>query len=141
MTIIEDHDQYTISKTDDGALLFDWKSISGLNATDFASGINRFATQCEAERPSRAVIDARQLDQTSQAAKWLRNQEAIEGLDAYQAWWEREIIPLYNAAGIDALTVATGDPNAPGEIPAPEQARFAVAYLTDVDSARTWQPA
>lgn len=139
MTTIDDHDQYTIARVGDAVLLA-WKETPGLSADDFASGITRFATHCEQGKPTRAVIDARRLDQTSQATSWLRNQETVDGLDPYQTWWEREIDPRYNAAGIDSMAVATGDPNAPGQIPSPTSAHFAVAYLSDLDAARTWQP-
>jgi len=139
MTVIENHPQFTISSAETEVLL-DWKSTSGLSATDFAEGIAKFATHCTIAKPARAVIDARKLDQSSEAVSWLRAQRAVDGLDSYESWWAAEIVPLYNRAEIASLTVATGDPNAPGEIPAPEGAGFAIGYFGDLDTARTWTP-
>ena len=141
MTVVEDHANYTISTSTDGtSVLVDWKPVNGLTAADFAASITSFATHCQTRRPFRAVIDARQLDQSSQATAWLRAQIDVEDLEPYQTWWETMIVPLYNDAAIGSLTVATGDPNAPGQIPTPDAAKFAVVYFTDLETARTWQP-
>lgn len=139
--VLADHAQYRIVRSlDEGSLLFDWKAAPGLSAADFAAGIAAFAKQCEAEKPKRAVIDARQLDQGSGAMRWLRGQSDTHP-EPYAPWWLREIVPLYHAAGIASLTVATGDPNAPGAIEVPDGVTFAVGYFTDLETAMTWAPA
>jgi hypothetical protein len=136
---IKEHDHYTISISGDGkTMLFTWKQIPGLSAESFADGITDFATQCATHQPSRAVIDARQLDQESQAVNWLRGRTQVDGLDAYDAWWVKSIVPLYHDARIASLTVATGDPEAPGEIPTPPGVNFRMGYFFDVDAASSW---
>ena len=138
-TVIKEHEQYNISLSGDHkTMLFSWNRIPGLTARDFAYGITDFASQCASHQPSRVVIDARQLDQESQAVHWLRGHARVEGLDAYDPWWMRTAVPLYHDAGIGSLTVATGDPNAPGEIPTPDGAHFQMGYFTDVDAASNW---
>lgn len=137
--VIKEHEQYSISLSGDGTtMLFNWNQIPGLTAQNFADGITEFATQCATHQPSRAVIDARRLDQESQAVKWLRGQTQVDGVDAYDPWWVQTIVPLYHDAGITSLAVATGDPDSPGEIPAPPKVNFQIGYFADVDSASTW---
>jgi len=138
-SVIDEHQQYIISLSDDGStMLFNWNHLSGLSALDFAQGIMNFASRCETHRPARAVIDARQLDQTSEAVNWLRAKVEVEGLDDYEPWWAESVLPLYHDAGITSLTVATGDPNAPGEVPSPPGVRFKMGYFFDLDQARNW---
>lgn len=138
-TVIKEHEQYSISLSGDReTLLFSWNHIPGLTARDFANGITDFASLCVSLHPSRAVFDARQLDQESQAIHWLDGRGPVEGFDAYDTWWVRTVVPLYNEAGIGSLTVATGDPNAPGEIPTRDGAHFQMGYFTDVVAASNW---
>jgi len=136
---IIEHDHYTISLSDDGTMmLFDWIQNSGLSALDFAQGITDFAGQCVAHQPARAVVDARHLDQESEAFSWLRGQIQIDGLDAYDPWWMQTIVPLYHDAGIAAMAVATGDPTAPGEVPTPPEVNFQIGYFPDLESASSF---
>ena len=138
--VLDEHTQYRIIHSpDESVLLFDWKPTPGLAAADFAQGITAFAEQCRRHNPQRAVIDAQQLDQQSSAVKWLRGQGDLNGED-YRTWWAREIVPRYQEAKIAVLTVATGDPNAPGRIPSPDGAGFAIGYFTDLKQAMNWAP-
>ncbi|MDA7948407.1 MAG: hypothetical protein MPJ78_13140 [Hyphomicrobiaceae bacterium] len=85
---------------DRDAVLLDWKHIQGLSPADFRNGILDFARQCAARAPVRAVIDATKLDFGSPAIAWLQGQK-VEGEDEdYDAWWMREIVPLYDQANI-----------------------------------------
>jgi hypothetical protein len=138
---IADTPNYTLSFTEDGdAIVLKWKHVAGLSAGDFRAGIDRFAHQCRARRATRAVIDAAQLDQSSPAIGWLRGQDVQGEREDYISWWVREIVPLYNDAGIASLTVGTGDPGAPGELnELPPSVRFRVAYLPDLESALNWR--
>jgi hypothetical protein len=134
--IVKEHDHYSISLSNDGTmLLFDWSQTRGLSALDFSQGITDFARQCITHVPARAVIDARHLDQESEAFSWLRGQTQVEGLDAHDPWWMQTIVPLYHDAGIAALAVATGDPTAPGLVPTPPEVNFQIGYFPDVESA------
>ncbi len=130
------HPQYSIHPVPGAdALRLDWNAVPGLSAPDFARGIVAFADACGTHRPRLAVIDARGLDPDSPAVAWLRGQARIEGLDAYDPWWSAEVVPRYHAAGIASLAVATGDPAAPGALPAREGVRFAIGYFPDVEAA------
>ena len=127
--VLEDHRQYRIIRPSEGAMMMlAWKAVRGLAAQDFAQGISVFAELCRRDRPTRAVIDARQLDQESPAVRWLRGEGEVDG-EAYPQWWRRAVVPLYCEAGISTLTVATGDPNAPGRIASPEGVEFAIGYF------------
>ncbi len=53
----------------------------------------------------------------------------------------REIVPVYHEAGIASLAVATGDPNAPGELAdIPPGVNFRMGYFPDLASAMRWKP-
>lgn len=135
-----EHPHYTIESIGAAkALLFSWKPAPGLSARDFAAGIAEFADQCKAQHPTKAVIDARNLDQSSEAFQWLRGHVEPTDLDAYDPWWFKEIVPLYHDAGIASLAVATGDPNAPGELAeVPPGVKFKMGYFHDLDHALGW---
>lgn len=136
---ITEHDNYSISLSEEGTtMLFSWKRTPGLSAQAFADGITDFATQCVAHHPSRAVIDARQLDPDSEGVGWLRGRAEIDDLDAYEPWWVEMIVPRYHDASITSLAVATGDPNAPGEVQTSEAVDFRMGYFNDVESASAW---
>ncbi len=130
---IEDNGQYTISQSGSD-LVFTWKYVAGLSIKDMASGIKSFATHCKSLKPHRAVIDARQLDPKSPGLGWVSGQQKFEEQEEYKPWWLREIIPLYNEAGISSLAVATGNPQAPGETETPG-AKFKMGYLNSLDDA------
>ncbi len=136
---ITEHDHYSNSLSEDGiAMLLSWNRSPGLSAQAFADGIIDFATQCVAHHPSRAVIDARQLDPDSEGVAWLRGKSEVDGLAAYEPWWAETIVPLYHDAGISSLAVATGDPNAPGEVSTAPEIKFLMGYFDDVEAASTW---
>lgn len=139
---IFENNQYSfVLSEDQQALLFDWKHVKGLSAQDFRKGIADFAGQCKKHKPARAVIDATQLDQTSPAVAWLRAKNADTNEEAYGQWWAREIVPVYHAAGVSSLAVATGDPNAPGELTnLPPEVHFKVGYFPDLETALQWRP-
>ncbi len=142
------HAQYSIVQQDGinpneaaaGAqtLMMTWVHEPGLSAYEFAAGIRQFARQCAELHPERAVIDARQLDQSCEGVTWLRGQADVDGLADYEPWWAQTAVPLYREAGISWLVVATGDPNAPGEIPAPPKVSFRIGYVTDLEQALAW---
>ncbi|MFV1999026.1 MAG: hypothetical protein ACC654_01525 [Acidimicrobiia bacterium] len=137
--VIKELEHYSISLSRDGTtMLFGWNDTRGLSALKFADGITDFAASCVTHQPTRAVIDARQLDQGSEAFSWLRGQTQVDGLDAYDPWWLQTIVPLYHDAHIAALAVATGDPTAPGEVPTPPEVNFKIGYFADVESASTF---
>ncbi len=141
MNPIAETAQYSFSQADNTeALLFTWKPTNGLGAQDFRAGIAAFADLCKTRRPTRAVIDARALDQASPAVAWLRGHDDGTEAETYNAWWLREIVPAYHAAGIASMAVATGDPNAPGEIPSPApEVHFKIGYFPDLDTASAWR--
>ena len=137
---IEENSQYKINQSvDNSELSFNWDHVEGLSINDFKKGIAQFATQCEANKPNRAVIDARNLDQHSPAIAWLSGQEKFADEEDYMPWWIREVVPNYNDAKITSLAVATGNPQAPGELKemAPEVG-FKVGYFNSLDDARNW---
>jgi len=137
-TTMVDHAQYDISQSGTD-LLFTWKHIEGLSVDDMANGITEFANQCKAIKPGRAVIDARQLDPNCAALAWVSGQKIDENQGEYNAWWLREIVPLYNAAGISGLAVATGNSQAPGELPqVPAGVEFNMGYFNGFDDAMIW---
>lgn len=139
---IAQNEQYSfVANEDDTALLFDWKHVPGLSVRDFQKGIAEFAALCRARSPRHPVIDASALDQGSAAVAWLRGQDGATGDDLYVAWWMREIVPVYHEAGIASLAVATGDPNAPGELAdIPPGVNFRMGYFPDLASAIRWKP-
>ena len=141
--LVEQTAQYAFIAIEDGTgLLFDWKHVQGLGIADFQRGIAAFAAQCRARRPAHPVIDASRLDQGSPAVAWLRGQTDGSDEEPYAAWWMREIVPVYHTAGIASLAVATGDPNAPGELEnLPPGVKFKVGYFPDLEAAMRWQPA
>ncbi|MFV1991357.1 MAG: hypothetical protein ACC652_11530 [Acidimicrobiales bacterium] len=139
-TLIEDHEQYSIELTEDrDTLTFSWKFVAGLSAEHFADGIVRFADQCNAHKPTRAAIVAMALDPDSPAMGWLRSAEKVDGREEYDPWWAREIVPVYHEAGIAGLGVATGDPNAPGEVETPPGVNFKMGYFNDLAAVLAWQ--
>lgn len=142
-TIIEENDQYRfILSEDNSVLMFDWKHIKGLVVENFQSGIIEFAAQCKLHKPTRAVIDAVELDQNSPAVAWLRGKNTDKAKDDYQTWWAREIVPMYHDSGIVSLAVGTGDPSAPGELPeTPPEINFKIGYFTNFESAMQWKVA
>lgn len=140
MIVENSHYSFVLSE-DKQALLFNWKRVEGLSVPDFRKGIAEFAGQCKKHKPTRAVIDATKLDQGSPAVAWLRAQNADTGEEAYVKWWAREIVPVYHDAGISGLAVATGDPNAPGELAnIPPGVKFKVGYFPDLETTLQWKP-
>ncbi len=139
---LERNEAYGFNLTEDGkVLLFTWYHVPGLSVALFQSGITDFARRCKAHKPSYAVINASALDQNSPAVAWLRSHAAESEVEDYNSWWGREIVPLYHDAGITGLAVATGDPNAPGELPGlPPELRFKVGYFPDLETSLAWQP-
>ncbi len=124
-----------------GQMVHTWNLIPGLAASDFARGIEAFARTCADMRPRLAVIDAEALDPESPAVAWLRGQRPAGTTEDYQTWWARIIVPIYNGAGVDALVVGTGDPNAPGELTdLPPAVAFRVVYLPSTKEALDWRP-
>ena len=127
---------YTLPNTK--ILLMDWHYFEGLSTKIFRDAISEFAELCMEHGPKKAVIDATELDPKSPAVNWLRGDNANEE-QAYGDWWLSRIAPKYRQANIDVLAVATGDPNAPGEIDAyGPNLGFKVAYLNDLDDAMNW---
>jgi len=141
-TLIEDTNKCRFSQSLDAQmLLLEWKTVPGLLVEDFADGISQLAEHCQDHKPSHVVIDARKLDQDSAAVAWLRGEGSDANGDSYQTWWMRDIVPAYNTAGIISLAVATGDPNAPGELPEiPPGVDFRIGYYHDLASAVDWRP-
>ena len=140
-TVLADHNQYRIVLApDQNALLFEWKRVEGMGLQDFRSGVAEFAGLCKTRQPTRALIDARQLDPSGTALAWVSGRETPAGEEEYMTWWSREIVPVYHEAGISSLAVATGDPNAPGELPhLPSGGNFKMGYFSDLESALGWQ--
>lgn len=137
--MLTDTTAYTFEMVpDQDALLFSWKPVAGLKAALFRTAISEFAHLCLKHRPVRGVIDAQQLDQDSSAFAWLRGSTEDE-VEPYDEWWEREIFPLYIQAGLEKLAVATGDPNAPGEVPVPpNDAALRMGYFHQLKHAYAW---
>jgi len=53
----------------------------------------------------------------------------------------REIVQVYNDAGVVSLAVATGNPQAPGELPqVPPGDEFKIGYFNGLDDATGWKP-
>lgn len=139
--LIANNEQYRfVQSADTKTLLFEWKHIAGLKTHDFRNGIAAFAEHCKVHEAAYAAIDASLLDQDSPAVAWLRGQDVAEETEDYQTWWRRDIVPIYNDAGVVALAVGTGDPNAPGELPAVQGVGFKIGYFPDIDAALGWQP-
>ena len=140
--LVEDNKQYSFVLDDSvKTLLFDWKFVEGLSAADFRAGIVRFADLCKVHRPLHAVINAVELDQESPAVEWLRSQDSTAGETDYITWWALQIVPVYNDAGIKSLAVATGDPEAPGELSnLPKDVQFKVGYFPDLETSIGWRP-
>ena len=135
---IEDNAQYGVQEAG-ASLVFTWHPIAGLSIADMADGVRAFAELCERRRPEIAVIDARGLDQGSPGFLWVSGQKEFEGQEAYMAWWGREILPIYNRAGVSALAVATGNPEAPGALPeSPPGAKFRMGYFNGLEAASTF---
>ena len=115
--IVEDVAQYrTVLTEDEKALVLSWKHVAELSIEDFRMGVIRFASQCKTHKPARAVIDARKLDPAGDSLAWVSGQKKFTNEEEYAPWWTREIVPIYHEAGIASLAVATGNPNAPGEL-------------------------
>lgn len=137
---ISEHAHYRIIQSNDGAeLFFDWKNIPGISIADFKSGVAEFARQCEVHKPKSAVIDATKLDQSSPAVAWVTGRQKFANEEDYMPWWVRDIIPKYNNAGIGTLAVATGNPNASGEVSEqPPGFNFRMGYFKDLGGAKQW---
>lgn len=139
--LIEENDHYSITLDEENeALVFSWKHVAALSIQDMQNGIAEFAGQCRTQRPAHAVIDARKLDADSPARAWVSSQKTFPGQEEYGPWWVREIVPVYCDASIASLAVATGDPNAPGEITGvPPGVTFKMGFFPDLDAAMRWQ--
>ena len=140
--IVQDNELNRVTLTEDKqALLFVWKHVSGLTLLDFKDGIAQFAAGlCKTYKPARAIFDARLLDSSGDPFAWVTGQKKFEGEEEYNTWWMREIVPIYNEAGISSLSVATGDPNAPGELKnMSEQVHFKVGYFEGIETAMEWK--
>ena len=140
---LEDNEAYQFELSEDlKTLMFTWKRVEGLSVAVFQKAILEFAQLCRTHGPAYAVIDATALDQASPAVTWLRSQDSAQEREDYNSWWMRFIVPLYRDAGIASLAVATGDPNAPGELPGlPPAVSFKVGYFPDLETSLAWQPA
>ena len=140
-TVLEDNDRYRIVlASDQSYLLLDWKQRAGLGLEDFRKGVAEFAGRCKTHRPTRALIDASQLDPSGTAVGWVSGRETPSGEEEYLTWWVREIVPVYHDAGISSLAVAIGDPNAPGALSdLPPGVSFRIGYFPDLGSAKEWQ--
>lgn len=138
--LLEDNGHYEFVLAEDrNTLLFGWKYVEGLSTEDFRRGISEFAERCRTHKPARAAIDARALDQRSPAMSWLRAQDTDTREEPYTDWWAREIMPVFHDAGISSLAVATGDPNAPGELTQrPPGVKFRIGYFPDLESTLLW---
>jgi len=138
-TVLDNGDQYRIVlASDEKTVLFDWKNVEGIGVQEFGKGIAAFAGQCRTHRPTRAVIDARKLDRNSDALSWVSGQATPPGEEKYETWWAREIVPVYHEAGIAGLAVATGDPDAPGEVDTPPGVKFKMGYFAGLEDALDW---
>ena len=122
-----------------GVVLLAWRAVPGLGIDAFRQALTAFAEQCGRHRPRQALIDASRLDPDCPALRWVRGDS--DNPEAYAAWWAREMVPAYNAAGFAALAVATGNPNAPGPVDVPEEATFKMGYFNDLDAASDWAAA
>ena len=140
--LLDENDAYSFVLSEDKqVLLFNWKHVKGLSVQIFQKGISEFAGQCKTHKPAHAVIDASALDQGSPAVAWLRSQSTDTDAEEYMTWWAREIVPVYHDAGISSVAVATGDPNAPGELSSlPPEVNFKMGYFPDLESSLGWQP-
>lgn len=137
---IKENEFYAINLNDSiSALKLAWKENSQLDITEFKKGIIAFAESNSTHKPQRAFIDASQLNPNGNPVGWVSGQKEIEGVEEYNSWWGREIAPILNESQILGLAVATGNPNAPGEIPSPEVANFKIAYFTDFDQLLAWE--
>lgn len=137
---IQDNEFYAIKLNENlSALKLAWKQNNKLDIMKFKEGIKVFAESNKTHKPKRAVIDARQLDPNGDPFGWVSGQTEIQGIESYYPWWEREVAPILNESQISGLGVATGDPNAPGEIPSPEVANFKIAYFTNFDQVLAWE--
>lgn len=139
-TVIADKQNFRLILVEnEDTIEFLWKRNDQLSATEFQQGILSFAQQCQHYAPNHALIDATLLDPQSQAIMWLRDQIEDQTIENYDQWWNREIVPLYHKAKITHLAIGTGDPNAPGELPAmAPDIRFRMGYFPDLSSARSW---
>ncbi|MBI3524716.1 MAG: hypothetical protein HY066_09335 [Betaproteobacteria bacterium] len=139
---IKESDQYTVVKSGDGSeLCFTWSHTEGLGLGDFKKGIIEFVNQCKTHRPIHAVFDARRLDKDSPAFGWVSGQQKFEGEEEYMSWWTREVAPGYNSSKIATLGIATGNPEAPGEIPKPPPGvDFKLGYFNSLEDVRNWSP-
>lgn len=139
--VVEDIEQYSVVLAEDKkTLLLNWKRVTGLSIEDFRMGVVRFADQCKTHKPIRAVIDARKLDPGEDPVAWVSGQKKFTNEEEYAQWWTREIVPIYHEAGIASLSVATGNPNAPGELAeVPPGVNFKIGYFDDLESAMQWE--
>ena len=137
--ILANETAYYFEKTENNdTLLFSWKPNVTVDVAQFRMAISEFAQLCLKHRPQRGVIDAQQLDQTGTGFAWLRGSKEGQP-DSYDEWWAREILPVYVQAGLAKLAVATGDPNAPGEVPIPDTSgAFRMGYFFGLDDAHAW---
>ena len=137
--IIANETAYRFEMLDDrNTLLFSWKPLRGVDPALFRKAISEFAQLCKEHRPARGVIDAQALDQSSSAFAWLRGAEEGQS-ETYDDWWARDILPVYVQAELKKLAVATGNPDAPGEIPVPDNAGvFRMGYFYSLEDALSW---
>ncbi len=136
---VDEHKYYNCVLTDGGKLLLlNWKKVEILSTKEFRDAVEAFAGHCKIQKPTRAIIDARGIDPNSAALGWVSGQESDSEAEEYMAWWAREVMPTYNDSGISSLAVATGNPKAPGETPAPPSASFKTGYFDDLESAMSW---
>jgi len=137
---IQDNDFFVIKLNESiSALKLLWKKNDKLDINTFKKGIVEFANSNKVHKPQKAIIDAHNLDPQGDPFGWVSGQKEIEGVEEYNSWWGREIAPILNESQILGLAVATGDPNAPGEIPAPEGVNFKIAYFTDFNQLLAWK--
>jgi len=140
--MLDNDGHYTVELSADGSTaVFTWKAIEGLTCDDGRRGIEAFAHRCKDRRPTLAVIDARKLDPEGEVLGWVSGQATPPGEEEYATWWSREIAPVYHDAGVAGLAVATGNPEAPGEIPTPPDVHFKIGYFYELDDALAWSTA
>ncbi len=132
--VLMENNQYAISSVDN-YLLLHWKKEKSLSIGDFKKGIIQFAGHCRKEQTNKAVINATMLDPNGEAVGWVSGQKGIDAEEMYNAWWIREVVPIYHDAGLNLLSVATGNPNSPGIVSMPVDVNFTVAYLATIEEA------
>jgi len=140
-TTVAKTEQYNIVfDKGNSTLLLNWEKMAGLDIENFKEGIIKFAKHSQTYKPEHVLIDARSLDPDGDPLAWVSGHKAFANVEEYNSWWLREIVPAYHEARIVSLGVATGNPNAPGELPqVPPGANFKIGYFDDLDSVIKWQ--